>query len=49
MLPIFKPLEAQTDKSPRHQSMSTEEEKKSQYMMKENEDELAYYKPLWMG
>lgn len=46
--PIFRPLDAHTDKLLRPQSMWTEEEKKGLYMMKENEDELVYHKPLWM-
>lgn len=46
--PIFRPLDAHTNKLLQPQSMWTEEEKKGHYMMKENEEELVYHKHLWL-
>lgn len=45
--PVFKPLDAETDKFLRPQSMWTETEKRAQYV-EETLDELVLYKPQWM-
>ncbi|KAK7712714.1 hypothetical protein SLS64_001429 [Diaporthe eres] len=46
--PVFKLLDAATDKLLRPQCMWTEAEKRAQYV-DEPLDELVLYKPLWMG
>lgn len=46
--PVFKPLDTETDKLLRPQSMWNGREKRAQYV-EETLDELVYYKPLWMG
>lgn len=46
--PVFKLLDARTDKLMRPQSMWTEREKRAQYV-EETLDELVSYKPLRMG
>lgn len=46
--PVFKPIDKETDKLLRPQSMWTGKEKRAKYV-KETLDELVFYKPLRMG